>query len=231
MPESVRATGAGGEDGRAGRGDEGYRAPVTGHDSASDEAPTQRERMLAGELYLADDPRLHEESLRAMALIEAYNTSPSTHSDERRRILTELLGSFGEGSQIRPPFYCDYGYQIHIGRRTFANFGLVASDVAEIRIGDDVQIGPGVQLLTPTHPLEPGPRRGKWEAASPITIGDNVWLGGGVIVCPGVSIHSDTVVGAGSVVTRDIPSGVLAAGLPARVVRSLVDGEQTPPGR
>ncbi len=186
--------------------------------------------MLAGELYTADDPVLRQESLRAMALIEAYNASSATEADQRLGILAELLGSFGEGSEIRPPFYCDYGYQIHIGDRTFANFGLVASDVAEIRIGHDVQIGPGVQLLTPTHPLEPQARRDKWEAASPIVVGDNVWLGGGVIVCPGVSVGPDTVVGAGSVVTRDLPTGVLAVGVPARVVRSLVDTEDARPG-
>jgi len=104
----------------------------------------------------------------------------------------------------------------------FANYGLMCMDVATITIGDDVQIGPNVQLLTPTHPLEPGPRRDKWEAAKPIVLGDNVWLGGGVIVCPGVTIGADTVVGAGSVVTRDLPAGVLAVGNPARVVRSLV---------
>ena len=124
-------------------------------------------------------------------------------------------------AEIRPPFRCDYGYQTTFGARTFANFGLVVLDVATVTIGDDVQIGPNVQLLTATHPLEPGPRRDKWEAAQPITIGDNVWLGGGVIVCPGVTIGADTVVGAGSVVTKDLPAGVLAVGTPARVVREL----------
>jgi maltose O-acetyltransferase len=105
----------------------------------------------------------------------------------------------------------------------FANFGLVCLDVARIEIGDDTQIGPGVQLLTPTHPLEPGPRREGWESAEPVTIGRNVWLGGGVVVCPGVTIGDDTVVGAGSIVVRDLPAGVLAVGNPARVVRSLAE--------
>jgi maltose O-acetyltransferase len=139
----------------------------------------------------------------------------------RRELLVELLGVFGDGSEIRPPLHCDYGYQTRIGERSFVNWGVVLLDVAAVTIGDDVQIGPNVQLLTATHPLEPGPRRDKWEAAEPIVIGDNVWLGGGVIVCPGVTIGSDTVVGAGSVVTRDLPAGVVAVGSPARVLRRL----------
>jgi maltose O-acetyltransferase len=136
-------------------------------------------------------------------------------------VLTELLGSFGAGSVIRPRFHCDYGFQIHVGARTFVNFGLVALDVARITIGDHVQMGPRVQLLTAAHPLHPDLRRAEWESAEPITIADDVWLGGGVIVCPGVTIGDDAVVGAGAVVTRDVPTRVLAAGVPARVVRPL----------
>lgn len=180
-----------------------------------------RERMLAGELYIADDPELARDADRAHGLTHRLNSMDPTDGDGRRALLAELLGSFGEGSEIRPPFYCDYGYQTFVGARSFANFGLVCLDVATVTIGDDVQIGPNVQLLTPTHPLEPGPRRDKWEAALPIRIGDNVWLGGGVIVCPGVTIGENTVVGAGSVVTRDLPAGVVAMGSPARVVREL----------
>jgi maltose O-acetyltransferase len=184
---------------------------------------SQRERMLAGDLYIANDPELARGSERALALVQKYNRSSPSDGVARRRILLELLGSLGEETEIRPPFYCDYGSQIHVGSRTFVNFGLVALDVARIDIGDDVQIGPRVQLLTPLHPLEPEARRAKWERAEPITIGDNAWLGGGVIVCPGVSVGADTVVGAGAVVTRDLPAGVFAAGVPARVVRSLVE--------
>jgi maltose O-acetyltransferase len=136
-------------------------------------------------------------------------------------LLRELLGSVGEGTEIRPPLYCEYGYQTHVGTRTFINVGVVLLDVATIRIGDDVQVGPNVQFLTPTHPLEPEARRAKWEAAEPITVADNVWLGGGVIVCPGVSIGENTVVGAGAVVVKDLPANVVAVGNPARVVRSL----------
>ncbi|WP_304610783.1 sugar O-acetyltransferase [Mumia sp. zg.B53] len=183
--------------------------------------PSMRERMLAGDLYVADDPQLIRDHERALRLTHATNTADPTDRERRRELLSELFGGFGEDSVIRPPLHVDYGHHTTIGARTFANFGLVILDVATVTIGDDVQIGPYVQLLAATHPLEPGPRRGKWESAAPIVIGDNVWLGGGVIVCPGVIIGRDTVVAAGSVVTRDLPAGVLAAGTPARVVREL----------
>ena len=186
-----------------------------------DDHRSMRERMLAGEPYIADDPALARDSRRAQRLTHLLNTMDPTDDARRRTLLVELLGAFGEGSEIRPPLQCDYGYQTTIGARTFANWGLILLDVATIEIGDDVQVGPNVQLLTATHPLEPGPRRDKWEAAEPIVIGDNVWLGGGAIVCPGVTIGQDTVVGAGAVVTRDLPAGVVAMGTPARVVRTL----------
>lgn len=182
---------------------------------------SQHQRMLAGELYQADDPEIVADAARARRLQDAFNRTAADDSEERRRILEELLGAFGAGSELRPPLYCDYGYQIRIGARTFVNFGLVALDVAAITIGDDVQIGPNVQLLTPTHPLDAEARRSKWEAARPITVSSNTWLGGGAIVLPGVTIGENTVVGAGAVVTRDLPDGVLAVGNPARVVREL----------
>lgn len=187
----------------------------------TDDPRSMRDRMLAGDPYIADDPELAADSVRAQSLSHRYNTMDPTDGAARRAVLTELLGGFGAGSEIRPPFHCDYGHRTTVGARTFANFGLVVLDVARVTIGDDVQLGPRVQLLTATHPLEPGPRRGKWEAAAPIVIEDNVWLGGGVVVCPGVTIGADTVVGAGAVVTRDLPAGVLAVGTPARVVRPL----------
>ena len=182
---------------------------------------TMRERMLAGDLYIADDPELGEAMLRAQDLTDAYNSTPARDPAERRRILTELLGEIGDGVDIRPPFRVDYGSHIRIGARTFANYGLIALDVAPITIGADVQIGTNVQLLTPTHPIEAGPRRDKWEAAKPIVIGDNVWLGSGAIVLPGVTIGDNTVVGAGAVVTKDLPADVVAVGNPARVIRTL----------
>ncbi len=177
--------------------------------------------MLAGDLYIADDPELAADSLRARRLQDVFNSTPADAAHQRRTILEELLGAFGPESEIRPPFHCDYGYQVHIGTRVFVNYGLVALDVARITIGDDVQIGPNVQLLTPTHPTQASLRLDKWEAAEPITIGANVWLGGGVIVLPGVVIGDNTVVGAGSVVTRDLPADVVAIGSPARVTRPL----------
>jgi maltose O-acetyltransferase len=180
-----------------------------------------RERMLAGDLYIADDPELSEKSSKAMDLMHAYNATSMREVDVRRRLLQDLLGSIGEGTEIRPPLYVDYGSHISVGARCFANFGLVALDVAPITIGDDVQIASNVQLLTPTHPVEPGPRRAKWEAAQPIVIGDNVWLGGGAIVLAGVTIGENTVVGAGTVVVRDLPANVVAVGNPARIVRQL----------
>ncbi|HET7490045.1 MAG TPA: sugar O-acetyltransferase [Acidimicrobiales bacterium] len=177
---------------------------------------TQRQRMLAGDLYIADDPELRAEAERAQRLLHAFNTAGGG-----RAVLEELLGALGEGSDIRAPFYCDYGYNVAVGARCFANYGLVALDVAPITIGDDVQFGPNVQLLTPTHPVDPAQRRAKWEAGAPIAIGDNAWLGGGAIVLAGVTIGADTVVGAGAVVTRSLPPGVVAVGNPARVIRSL----------
>ena len=180
-----------------------------------------RERMLAGDLYIADDPELAGENAAAMDLMAAYNTTSARQEPLRRHLLGRLLGSLGDGTVIRPPAYDDYGSQVHIGARSFVNMGLVALDVARITIGDDVQIGPNVQLLTPLHPVEPVARRDKWEAARPITIADNVWLGGGVIVLPGVSIGENTVVGAGAVVTKDLPANVVAVGNPARVVRAI----------
>jgi maltose O-acetyltransferase len=182
---------------------------------------TMRERMLAGEDYLPDDPELDAAMRRARSLSFRINSTDPADPDTIRELLTELLAEYGEGADIRPPFQCDYGQHFRFGARSFANFGLVVLDVAPVTVGEDVQIGPNVQLLTANHPLDPEPRRDKWESAAPVTIGDNVWLGGGVIVCPGVTIGADTVVGAGSVVTRDLPAGVVAVGSPARVVREL----------
>ena len=184
---------------------------------------TNRQRMLAGDLYIADDPENGRLARRALRLADAYHRAEVAGDPEARAILADLLGHLGEGAYVKPPLFVDYGENIRIGARTFVNYGLTALDVAAVTVGEDCQIGPNVQLLPPTHPLEPGPRRDKLEAARPITLGDNVWLGGGVIVCPGVTIGENTVVGAGSVVTRDLPADVVAVGSPARVVRRLTD--------
>ncbi|MFL9680670.1 MULTISPECIES: sugar O-acetyltransferase [Streptomyces] len=187
----------------------------------ADDPRTQLERMLAGDLYIADDPQIAERQRQAMRLAAGYQTSYLDTPERARALLGKLLGSMGEDVEVRPPLYVDYGSNITIGARTFVNYNLTALDVAAITIGEDCQIGPNVQLLTPTHPLEPQPRRDKLEAALPITLGDNVWLGGGVIVCPGVTIGDNSVIGAGSVVTKDIPANVVAVGSPARPVRDL----------
>jgi maltose O-acetyltransferase len=188
---------------------------------ATSDRPSMYDRMLAGELYIADDPRIVSEQAEAHRLMEAFNTTPAADKAGQRHLLERLLGSVGADVTVRAPLYCDYGTHIAIGARTFVNFGLVALDVAPITIGSDCQIGPNVQLLTPIHPLDPDLRRDKWEQASPIVLGDNVWLGGGAIVLPGVTVGPDTVVGAGAVVSRDLPAGVVAVGVPARVVREL----------
>ena len=144
-----------------------------------------------------------------------------TDEEAGRRLLEELLARFGAGSQIRAPFQCDYGYLTEVGERTFINYGASILDCAKVTIGDEVQIATNVQLLTATHPLDAAARRAAWESAQPITIEDGVWLGGGVIVCPGVTIGENTVVGAGGVVVKDLPPGVLAVGNPARPIRDL----------
>ncbi|MEU1757293.1 sugar O-acetyltransferase [Micromonospora matsumotoense] len=182
---------------------------------------SMKERMLAGEPYLANEPEIVADLDRAARLTERFNRSPADDPQGRLAALRDLLGSVGEDAWVRPPLHCDYGWQTHLGARSFVNFNAVLLDVARITIGVDVQIGPNVQLLTATHPVEAEPRRAKWEAAQPITIGDNVWLGGGVIVLAGVTIGENTVVGAGAVVTRDLPPNVVAVGNPARVIRTL----------
>ena len=177
--------------------------------------------MLRGELYIADDPQIEADQARAHELMERYNATRHAEQEERDRLLRELLGEVGDGVVVRPPFRCDSGSHISIGARTFVNFDCVMLDVAPIRLGAACQLATGVQLLTATHPIDPEPRRIGWEYAKPITIGDNVWLGGGVIVCPGVTIGDNTVVGAGAIVTRDLPADVVAFGNPARVHRSI----------
>ncbi|MGO8873213.1 MAG: sugar O-acetyltransferase [Acidimicrobiales bacterium] len=180
---------------------------------------TQRARMEAGALYRADDPELVEAHLRARRLTDRFNRTSADDTDRQRSILIELLGSLGAGTVIRAPFSCDYGSYLCVGERCFVNFGLVALDAAPITIGDDVQIGPGVQLLAASHPVDPELRRTKWESAEPVVVEDNVWLGGGVIVLPGVTVGRNTVVGAGAVVTANLPADVVAAGTPARIIR------------
>lgn len=193
-----------------------------GTDYFTGDPRTNRERMLAGDLYIADDPENARIAKRAMRLCHEYHRAVIVDDEgEALALLGQLLGSLGEGAWIRPPLTVDYGENIHVGARTFINNNLTALDVARITIGEDCQIGPNMQLLTPTHPVEPQPRRDKLEAAEPISLGDNVWLGGGVIVCPGVTIGDNSVIGAGSVVTHSLPANVIAVGNPARILRAI----------
>ncbi|GAB78762.1 maltose O-acetyltransferase [Austwickia chelonae NBRC 105200] len=178
-----------------------------------------------GDLYQADDPELVEIRLRCADLQETYNATAERQEDLRVELLRALLDHCGQDVVIRPPLLLDYGINVSIGARSFVNYNLVALDVARITIGEDCFIGPNVQLLTPSHPLEPGLRRARWESGAPITLGDNVWLGGGVIVLPGVSIGDNTVVGSGAVVTKDLPANVVAVGNPARIVRHVEESD------
>jgi maltose O-acetyltransferase len=183
---------------------------------------TEKQKMLAGELYLGNDPALVAERRRARDLLRAYNATADDEETRRAALLKTLFEAIGPGATIEPAFRCDYGYNLAAGANLFVNFDCVFLDCAPIRIGDNVQIGPCVQLLTPHHPIDPAMRREGLEGASPITIGDDVWLGGGVIICPGVTIGTGTTVGAGSVVTNDLPPLVVAAGNPCRVLRPVV---------
>ncbi|MCP2299357.1 maltose O-acetyltransferase [Nocardia amikacinitolerans] len=181
-----------------------------------------KQRMLRGELYKDSDPELVADRRRAQSLCDEFNRTAPDETARREQVLHELLGKLGEGSWIMPRFQCDYGYLIEIGANSFLNYDAILLDCAPITIGDDVSIGPRCQLLTALHPItDHEARRQRWESAAPIAIGDNVWFGGGVIVCPGVTVGANTVVGAGSVVTRDLPGAVFAAGNPARVIRTL----------
>lgn len=175
--------------------------------------------MRAGEPYDAADPELVADRRRCQEILRGFNARPEQELD--RSPLGELFASVGDSTFIEPPFLCDYGFNISIGRDSFINYGGIVLDVSPVNIGDEVRIATGVQLLTAEHPLDPVERRSGIELSRPITICDGVWLGGGVIVCPGVTIGENAVVGAGSVVTRDVPAGVLAVGNPCRVVREL----------
>ena len=177
--------------------------------------------MLAGENYVPGDSENLRRIQRTVQLADAYHRVGVADESLARPMLVALLGELGEGAFVKPPLYVDYGENIFIGAGTFINFNLTALDVAPIRIGADCQIGPNVQLLTPTHPVDPTPRRNKIESSAPIIIGDNVWLGGGVPVLPGVTIGDNTVAGAGAVVTKNLPANVVAVGNPARIIRVI----------
>ncbi|MGI5864646.1 MAG: sugar O-acetyltransferase [Myxococcales bacterium] len=182
---------------------------------------TEKEKMLAGELYLGFDPELVAERIACRRLLQKLNQSDPADLAARQSLLAQLLGEMGENAYIEPPFFCDYGSHIYVGARFYANFQCVILDCARIEIGDDVFFGPGVHVYAATHPLDAAERVKGPELARPVSIGSRVWVGGGSIILPGVRIGDDTTIGAGSVVTRDVPAGVLAAGNPCRVLRKL----------
>jgi maltose O-acetyltransferase len=182
---------------------------------------SEKEKMLAGELYDALDPQLSEERTKARLLLQRLNNSREDYPIERSRILKELIPNAGEGLWLQPPFYCDYGYNIIVGEKVFFNFNCVVLDVMPVTIGSRTLFGPNVQIYTATHPLNYRERATGLEYAKPITIGEDVWVGGSVVICPGVTIGDRCVIGAGSVVTKDIPAGVFAAGNPCKVIREL----------
>ena len=183
---------------------------------------TEREKMLSGELYSPLDPELIKLQKRAKSLMYEFNISrPPQYLEEQRRIIRKLFGSIGKTFTINPPLYCDYGSHIFAGENLYINHDCTILDCAEVRIGDNVLIAPKVQIYAATHPTDPNTRLAGKELALPVNIGNNVWIGGGAIICPGVSIGDNTTVGAGSVVTKDLPSHVVAVGNPCRVIKSV----------
>jgi maltose O-acetyltransferase len=183
---------------------------------------TEKERMLAGEMYDPLDAELVRERERARDLCWALNATREAQQEERRRLLCELFGAGGDSLWLQPPFFCDYGSNILLGRKCFFNFNCVVLDVCLVRVGDFTLFGPAVQIYTATHPLEAEARRTR-EFGKPVEIGSDVWVGGGAIICPGVKVGNRAVIGAGSVVTRDVPDDVFAAGNPCRVIRSITE--------
>ncbi len=175
---------------------------------------SEREKMLAGELYRSTDAELRALLAAAQDMIRRVNAIPNEDLTGRAVLLRHLLGAIGEGTQVRSPFWCDYGWNIQLGRNGFVNYDCVFLDCREITIGDDAQIGPGVHIYTAWHPVEPEARRSGLEAASPVRVGNNVWLGGGCILGPGVSVGDNSVIGAGSVVVKDVPANCVAVGNP-----------------
>ncbi|MDB6139679.1 MAG: maltose O-acetyltransferase [Verrucomicrobiaceae bacterium] len=181
---------------------------------------SEKDKMLAGELYDPLDPQLCDERRCCRDLCKVFNDTREDQSALRKQLIDELLGQSTD-AWIQPPFYCDYGTNITLGSKVFFNFNCVVLDVMKVSIGSNVLFGPAVQIYAATHPVEASVRRQWLEYAKPVTIGNDVWVGGGAIICPGVSIGDRTVIGAGSVVTRDIPADVFAAGNPCRVIRSI----------
>lgn len=182
---------------------------------------TEKQKMLSGELYNAQDKELKEERIHARLLLKKLSDLAEDRNEERKRILKELIPFAGKNLDIQTPFYCDYGTNIKCGENVFFNFNCVVLDVAEVRIGSRTLFGPNVQIYTASHPLDYKQRASGLEFGKPVTIGNDVWIGGNAVICPGVVIGDRTVIGAGSVVTRNIPAHVFAAGNPCKIIRQL----------
>jgi maltose O-acetyltransferase len=182
---------------------------------------TEKDKMLAGELYSAGDPELQADQLATSAWMVRYNASSAACTSARHFLLRERMGAVGRGTVIRPPFHCDYGYNIHLGENVFLNFNCVILDVVRVEIGAGTQIGPAVQIYAADHPRDAAERQTGLEFGRPVTIGRNVWIGGGSIILPGVIIGDDAMIGAGSIVTRDVARGAIALGNPARTKGAL----------
>jgi maltose O-acetyltransferase len=181
---------------------------------------SEKQKMLAGELYRATGEELEADARRVAEWMDRYNAAIARTPQEFRTLLCEMLGEVGDGAHIRPPFHCDYGYNISLGKGVFLNFDCVILDVVKVTIGDGTQIGPGVQILAADHPRDPVQRRAGLELGRPVTVGANVWIGGGAIILPGVTVGDDAIVGAGAVVTRDVRPGATVVGNPARERRA-----------
>ena len=187
---------------------------------------TEKEKMLAGELYISSGEELKNERRKARLIAHAFNQTTEEEGEKRVELITSLFGKVGKNVSVKPNLRCDYGYNISVGDNFYANYDAILLDIAPITIGDNVMLAPRVGLFTATHPIDADVRIGGLEYGKPITIGDNVWIGAGAIVNPGVTIGENSVIGSGSVVTKDIPSNVVAAGNPCRVIREITESEQ-----
>ena len=185
------------------------------------EIKSEKQKMLAGKLYLASDPQLTRDRENARTLTRLFNQTVETDYDKRVELLKELFGSTGKSIYIEPTFRCDYGYNIHAGNNFYANFDCVILDVCEVRFGENCFVGPGVHIYTATHPLDPLERAAGAEFGKPVTMGNNVWIGGRAVINPGVTVGDHVVIASGAVVTKDVPDNVVVGGNPAKIIKNI----------